>query len=272
MIVSLNRCPSRTLTRLHTPGCLSRGSDGRFVCRRHRLPIADAQGNASSEDQRDAEAEGVADVCARLIGKAPILDRKTGEQRLCRPGDIALLAPTGSELWRYEEALENRGIAVASQAGKGLFQRQEIQDLIALTRVLADRRDTLAFGALLRGPLVGLTEEELLDIVWSLPPAPDSPDITLLPERNALVASIWAFPPQASLIRMHATSSRSCRRSRARPMPPPPTRFFARPLMSCACGRSSAALQGPNRARACQPRSLFEFQPCIRNTRATRLR
>jgi len=135
--------------------------------------IADAQGKASSEDQRDAEADAVADVCARLIGKAPILDRKTGEPRPCRPGDIALLAPTGSELWRYEEALESRGIAVASQAGKGLFQRQEVQDLIALTRVLADRRDTLALGALLRGPLVGLTEEELLDMVWSLPHPPE---------------------------------------------------------------------------------------------------
>jgi exodeoxyribonuclease-5 len=146
--------------------------------------VADAQGKASSEDQRDAEAEAVAEACARLIGEAPILDRKTGEQRLCRPGDIALLAPTGSELWRYEEALENRGIAVASQAGKGLFQRQEIQDLIALTRVLADRRDTLALGALLRGPLVGLTEEELLDVVWSLPPVAEPPDTGRSPERG----------------------------------------------------------------------------------------
>ncbi len=65
--------------------------------------------------------------------------------------------------------MERRGIPVATQAGKGLFRRQEIQDLIALTRVLADRRDTLALGALLRGPLVGLTEEELLDIIWGLP-------------------------------------------------------------------------------------------------------
>jgi exodeoxyribonuclease-5 len=65
---------------------------------------------------------------------------------------------------------------VATQAGKGLFRRQEIQDLIALTRVLADRRDTLALGALLRGPLVGLTEEELLDIVWALPRQDDAPD------------------------------------------------------------------------------------------------
>ena len=94
----------------------------------------------------------------------------------CRAGDIALLAPTGSDLWRYEEALERHGIAVATQAGKGLYRRQEVQDLIAVTRVLANRRDTLALGALLRGPLVGLSEEELLDIVWALPRRDDAPD------------------------------------------------------------------------------------------------
>src|ERR1019366_6371118 len=105
-----------------------------------------------------------------------IIDRRTGAHRLCQPGDIALLAPTGSELWRYEEALERRGVPVATQAGKGLFRRQEVQDLIALTRVLADRRDTLALGALLRGPLVGLTEEQLLDIVWALPRSEDDPE------------------------------------------------------------------------------------------------
>jgi ATP-dependent exoDNAse (exonuclease V) beta subunit len=133
------------------------------------VAVADAEGKASADRQRDGEAEAVAEMCARLIGGEAIIDRKSGACRPCRPGDIALLAPTGSDLWRYEEALERRGIPVATQAGKGLFRRQEIQDLIALTRVLADRRDTLALGALLRGPLVGLTEEELLDIVWALP-------------------------------------------------------------------------------------------------------
>jgi exodeoxyribonuclease-5 len=57
---------------------------------------------------------------------------------------------------------------VATQAGKGFFRRQEIQDLMAITRVLADSRDTLALGALLRGPVVGLTEEEILDVLWDL--------------------------------------------------------------------------------------------------------
>ncbi|WIM13828.1 UvrD-helicase domain-containing protein [Enhydrobacter sp.] len=140
------------------------------------IAVADENGKASAEQQRDAEADAVAELCARLIGSQPIINRRSGAERPCQPGDIALLAPTGAELWRYEEALERRGIPVATQAGKGLFRRQEVQDLIALTRVLADRRDTLALGALLRGPLIGLTEEELLDIVWTLPRSEEQPD------------------------------------------------------------------------------------------------
>jgi ATP-dependent exoDNAse (exonuclease V) beta subunit len=140
------------------------------------IAVADENGKASAEQQRDAEADAIADLCARLIESHTIINRRSGAERPCQPGDIALLAPTGAELWRYEEALERRGVPVATQAGKGLFRRQEVQDLIALTRVLADRRDTLALGALLRGPLVGLTEEELLDIVWGLPRLEEKPD------------------------------------------------------------------------------------------------
>ena len=140
------------------------------------IRVADEEGKATAAQERDAEAETVAELCARLIGHRQIVDRRSGTPRPCEPGDIALLAPAGTELWRYEEALEARRIPVATQAGKGLYRRQEIQDLIAITRVLADRRDTLALGALLRGPLVGLTEEQLLDIVWALPRSEEEPE------------------------------------------------------------------------------------------------
>ena len=108
--------------------------------------------------------------------------RGGADRRVLGPGDIALLAPIGRELWRYERALEDAGLPFSSQAGKNLFRRQEVQDLVALVRALADSRDTLALGALLRGPLVGLTEQELLDIVADLPPEEgrDVPRISLL--------------------------------------------------------------------------------------------
>ncbi len=118
---------------------------------------------------RDTEAQVVAEICAKLIGNVRVR-RSNKEVAFAVPGDIALLAPVGTELWRYERALEENGLPFMSQAGRNLFRRQETQDFVALVRALADSRDTLALGAVLRGPLVGLTERELLDITGALGP------------------------------------------------------------------------------------------------------
>lgn len=126
----------------------------------------------SAGQQRDAEAEAVAVLCRRLVGALDVR-RRDGSRTPLRPGDIALLAPTGSELWRYERALEAQGLGVASQAGKALMRRQETQDVLSLMRTLADPFDTLAFGAFLRGPMVGLTEARLLAVTAALPPGAD---------------------------------------------------------------------------------------------------
>jgi ATP-dependent exoDNAse (exonuclease V) beta subunit len=117
---------------------------------------------------RREEAAIVSNIVRRLIGAYPVWDKGSERFRPARAGDIALLAPTGTSLWIYERALETREIPIATQAGKGFFRRQEVQDLIAVARAIADRRDTLALGALLRGPLVGLTEEEIADEIDAL--------------------------------------------------------------------------------------------------------
>jgi ATP-dependent exoDNAse (exonuclease V) beta subunit len=128
-----------------------------------------SSGGLDADLVRDEEALVVAEIVQRLISNYQIWDSRTQTMRVCCPGDIALLAPTGTGLWRYERALEFRAVPVASQAGKGFFRRQEIKDLIAVSRAIADRRDTLALGALLRSPLVGLTEEEIADDIAGLP-------------------------------------------------------------------------------------------------------
>lgn len=123
--------------------------------------------DARADAVREAEAEAVADLCARLVGSLPIDDCEGGIRHL-GAADIALLTPTGTDLWRYERALARRGLPVAPQAGKRLLHRQEVHDLMCLARVLADAGDTLAFGALMRGPLVGFTDERLLDVAEAL--------------------------------------------------------------------------------------------------------
>ncbi len=114
------------------------------------------------------EAKVLAALVGGLIGTQPVWDTQEKRMRPAKAGDIALLAPTGTSLWIYEQAMEELEIPIATQAGKGFFRRQEVQDLIAIARVVADSRDTLALGALIRGPLVGLTEEEIADEIEAL--------------------------------------------------------------------------------------------------------
>lgn len=125
------------------------------------------EGRIYADNFRDTEAETVAEICSRLIGNV-MIRRADNSISPLQPGDIALLSPGHRDLWRYERALEQRNLAVSSQAGQSLMRRQETQDLLALLRVLADSSDTLAFGALMRGPLVGLSDQDLLDITAGL--------------------------------------------------------------------------------------------------------
>ncbi|MGC2525505.1 MAG: 3'-5' exonuclease, partial [Stellaceae bacterium] len=160
------------------------------------VPIDDRhkndRGGLDAELVREEEARVVAEIVQCLIGNYQIWDKRSQTMRVCRAGDIALLAPTGASLWRYERALEHRHVPVASQAGKGFFRRQEVQDLIALSRAIADRRDTLSFGTLLRGPLVGLTEEEIADAIAALPAPEGSPPprLHLWTDRSAIAHPI----------------------------------------------------------------------------------
>lgn len=143
------------------------------------IVIGDGQKNAKGglvvDLIRRQEAAIVADIVRRLVGTYPVWDKDERQFRPAKAGDIALLAPTGTGLWIYERALEARDIAIATQAGKGFFRRQEVQDLIAVARAIADRRDTLALGALLRGPLIGLTEESIADEIELLESAGGGP-------------------------------------------------------------------------------------------------
>jgi CRISPR-associated exonuclease Cas4 len=210
----------------------------------HDLPCVakitiDVPHDSRSAQIRDAEAEAVADLCTRLIGNVNVRD-ENGRVAPLTPGGIALLAPTSAELWRYESALEARGLPIASQAGKSLFRQQEAQDFVALARVLADAGDTLAFGALMRGPIVGLTEEELLDITAALPWHPDLSDT--IPRFSLTTKADHVAHPAARRILLILQDLR--RRARATTpallLAEAAERLAVRPILSIREGKHSA--------------------------------
>ena len=78
------------------------------------LPV-EVEGTGASIT-RDAEAEAVAVCCTQLIGALVVRGREGS--RPCRPDDIALLAPTGTELWRLRAGLgagRHRGVYPGGQ-------------------------------------------------------------------------------------------------------------------------------------------------------------
>lgn len=131
------------------------------------IPVHTVDGD-SADACRWAEATAIAQALAGLVGHLDVRGRD-GTMRPCRPGDVAVLVPAGTELWVYERALERVDLPVVCPAAKSVFLRQEIQDLVALARTLASPSDTMALASFLRGPLVGLTDEILLDAVHAAP-------------------------------------------------------------------------------------------------------
>ena len=81
-----------------------------------------------------------------------------------KAGDIAVLVPARTDLKYYEEAFLNDGIPFQVYKGKGFFSRQEIVDVSRLLDFFSDSGDDVALASVLKGPLFGLSDEDLLRI------------------------------------------------------------------------------------------------------------
>ncbi len=113
-------------------------------------------------DTPEACAERVADEIARLVATgATVRDRDTGVRRAIRPGDIAILFRTRESHREFEQALEERGIPAYVYKGLGFFDADEIKDVLALLRYLADPTSDLRAAAILRSGFGGVSDEGL---------------------------------------------------------------------------------------------------------------
>ena len=76
-------------------------------------------------------------------------------------GEIALLFRASTHFVAYESAFERAGIPFVTVAGKGLYERPEIRDLLNALAAIADPTDDLALAGVLRSPAFGLSDAAL---------------------------------------------------------------------------------------------------------------
>ncbi|MDP8256868.1 MAG: UvrD-helicase domain-containing protein [Candidatus Alcyoniella australis] len=116
--------------------------------------------SASSDTRRFQEARWVAQSIESLISQAGFWDF----ERPVEPGSIAVLARTTGGLGPIQRALAERSIPFDLISGDGYFESWEVLDLANLLRCIVDERDEIRLAAVLRSPLVGLSDQGLLEL------------------------------------------------------------------------------------------------------------
>jgi ATP-dependent helicase/nuclease subunit A len=99
---------------------------------------------------REAEARMLAERVAELV-----------DSGRAQPGDVAVLLRAVGDLDAYERALQDCGLKTIAAVG-GFWGRQQVGDLLAYLRALANPLDELALYATLASPLVGLSSDGLV--------------------------------------------------------------------------------------------------------------
>ena len=124
----------------------------------------------------DACAAAVADEIRRLIGTASVRDKESGVARTARPGDIAILFRSRASHRELEAALEVRGVPTYVYKGLGFFDADEIKDVSALIRYLANPSSPLRAAAFLRSRFVRVSDAGLAALAPDLAGAVTSQD------------------------------------------------------------------------------------------------
>jgi len=120
----------------------------------HRGPVL----GLAAEDDAERCAAAVAGEIERILREESIRDRQTGVARQARAGDVAILFRSRTSHREFQQALEERGIPAYVYKGLGFFDADEIKDVSALIRYLANPLSDLRTAAFLRSRFVRLSD------------------------------------------------------------------------------------------------------------------
>jgi ATP-dependent helicase/nuclease subunit A len=113
-------------------------------------------------DKKSLEAKLVADRIRRMKNEQLVTDKKTGQLRPVRYSDIVILLRSmvgWSE--QFARLINDNGIPAHTVSSTGYFSTVEVQTVLAMLRILDNPRQDIPMAAVLRSPVVGMTDEEM---------------------------------------------------------------------------------------------------------------
>lgn len=111
---------------------------------------------------KQAEALAIAGRIKELIASFQVTDKESGLLRPVRYSDMVILLRTNSG-WdeEFKAVLEEEGIPVYITSKTGYFAASEVQELLALLRVLDNPRQDIPLFGVMKSVFGGFTEEEI---------------------------------------------------------------------------------------------------------------
>jgi ATP-dependent helicase/nuclease subunit A len=131
-------------------------------------------GIVTGEDSEECAAAVAAEI-GRILKEETVRDKQTGIARAATPGDIGILFRSRASHREFESALEAAGIPTYVYKGLGFFDADEIKDLSALIRFLANPYSELRAAAFLRSRFVRLSDTALSKLAPDLAAALTDP-------------------------------------------------------------------------------------------------
>lgn len=128
-------------------------------------------GRVLASELREREARDVAQCVIRALEERWETEVELDEKgpdgrpltqwRPLRPGDITILVPARTSLPFLETALDDAGVMYRTESSSLVYQAQEVRDLFATARAIADPSDAFALVTALRSPLFGCGDDDL---------------------------------------------------------------------------------------------------------------
>ncbi|MFQ5589318.1 MAG: UvrD-helicase domain-containing protein, partial [Nitrospiria bacterium] len=115
--------------------------------------------NAETAKQREGEAI-TRWLSETVLGKAEIMD--AGLPRKVKQGDVAILMRSLTGVHHILAPLRRAGIRYLVEGERHFYRNPVVNDAVNLLRAVADPHDRVALTGLLRAPLGGLTDAEIL--------------------------------------------------------------------------------------------------------------
>jgi len=133
------------------------------------LGATEHEGRMSADDLRVAEADDVAAAIVTALSEGWTTAEEVdgpggGKVERWRPlelGDITVLVPARTSLPFLERALDDAGVMYRTESSSLVYHGQEVRDLFAACRALADPSDGFALVTALRSPLFGCGDDDL---------------------------------------------------------------------------------------------------------------